>query len=780
MKNPLYKRLPRELREDAGKYLVIFLLLAMTIGLVSGFLVADGSMIRAYNESFEKYNVEDGNLTISREMNRAQKKVIENAGVHIYDIHYADRKVVGGSTLRLFRQREEVDLVDLLEGQLPGAGDEAAIDRLYARNNGIRIGDVIHLEDGGYLKVTGLVALSDYSTLFADNNDSMFDSVLFGVGIMTPDGWERMNSRERTYCYAWKYLTPPASEAEERDRAEELMKVCASAAQLESFIPRYANQAIRFTGEDMGSDKVMMEVLLYIMIVILAFVFGVTISNTITAEATVIGTLRAAGYTRGELLRHYMTMPVLVTLAGAVVGNILGYTIMKNVCAWMYYNSYSLTTYVTVWNGEAFLKTTVIPLLLMAGITFAVLWHRLRLSPLRFLRRDLSRTGRKRNVMKLPAFLPFLQRFRVRVILQNLPNYLVLLVGILFANFLLMFGLMLPSVLHHYQDTVEDQMIARHQYILQVPFDVMDEDHRLRSYLKMMEFSDAISTDNPTAEKFTACSLNTTGENGARVEEILLYGVAADSAYVTGVPETPEGAAPRVLVSRAYADKYDTVPGDVIRLKEIYEDDVYELTVTGIYDYEAAPAVFMEQKALNRMLDMERSYFSGYLADTPVTDIEEGYIGTVIDLESTTRISRQLDISMGSMMYLVDGFAVIIYLVLIYLLSKLIIEKNAESISMAKILGYSNAEISGLYIRPTTVVAVAGILGTLPPLTGGMRRLLKWMMTTEMNGWIPFYLDPGILVRMAALGIGSYAAVALLEYRKICAVPMEEALKNAE
>ena len=53
MKNPLNKRLPREFRKDFGKYLVIFLLLVITIGFVSGFLVADGSMIKAYNEGID-------------------------------------------------------------------------------------------------------------------------------------------------------------------------------------------------------------------------------------------------------------------------------------------------------------------------------------------------------------------------------------------------------------------------------------------------------------------------------------------------------------------------------------------------------------------------------------------------------------------------------------------------------------------------------------------------------------------------------------------------------
>lgn len=60
MKSPLRKRLPRELKSEFGKYLVVFIMMAITIGFVSGFLVADGSMLRAYDDSFQKYNIEDG------------------------------------------------------------------------------------------------------------------------------------------------------------------------------------------------------------------------------------------------------------------------------------------------------------------------------------------------------------------------------------------------------------------------------------------------------------------------------------------------------------------------------------------------------------------------------------------------------------------------------------------------------------------------------------------------------------------------------------------------
>lgn len=68
------------------------------------------------------------------------------------------------------------------------------------------------------------------------------------------------------------------------------------------YIPRYANQAIHFTGDDMGSDRSMMIVLLYILIAIMAFVFAGDNKQYVVKEAAVIGTLRASGYTRKELL----------------------------------------------------------------------------------------------------------------------------------------------------------------------------------------------------------------------------------------------------------------------------------------------------------------------------------------------------------------------------------------------------------------------------------------------------------------------------------------------
>ena len=557
MKNPLNRRLTRELKGELGKYLVILILLIATIGFVSGFLVADGSMLTAYNESFEKYNIEDGHFTVVKQMNKAQKKNVEALGVTLYDLFYVEETLVtNDSTLRIFPDRKDVDKVCMMEGSMPEKSDEIAIDRMYADNNSLKVGDVIASTDHSW-RVTGLVALSDYSALFSDNNDSMFDAIKFGVAIVAEKGFAQLDQSKMTWQYAWKYNQSPKNNIEEKEMSDDLMSDINSTIVLDSYTPRYLNQAINFTGEDMGSDRGMMIVLLYMVIVIMAFVFSVIISNTISKEANVIGTLRASGYTRSELVRHYMMVPIFVTLIGAGIGNILGYTVLKDVCAGMYYGSYSLPTYVTLWNSEAFVLTTIVPVVLMAVITFAVLSYKLTLSPLKFLRRDLSRRKQK-HALPLSVHIPFFNRFRIRVILQNLSNYLVLFVGILFANMLLLFGLGLPVVLDHYKATIGDNMLANYQYLLQMPVGAVDEDHKLESMLNMMMFSRSVETDNPDAEKFSAYSLKMQ-QNATRTEEVLLYGIEPDSQYIH-LDLQPKD----VYISSAYADKYLLQPGDTI------------------------------------------------------------------------------------------------------------------------------------------------------------------------------------------------------------------------
>ena len=888
VRNPLIKRIPKELIGDWKKYLVVFLFLVLTIGFVSGMYVANESMLKSAADGVKEYKQEDGHFELKKQADDALLSAIETgekADVKQYYLDEAKKKldkkfpkkfkstfdekfkskfdaqfsaqvkqtlVAQGmdeqtvaamlpaavkqakadgtyknaydkayssaytdaydkaydeawkkaqdkiedkyadaeekyelndpdfkatkttvyenffrneeedynndgkkdGTIRVFPQTEDINLACLLKGSFPQTKDEIAIDRMHADNVGVTVGDTITISGETY-KIVGLLAYVNYSTLHEKTTDLMFDALKFDVAMVTPEGFDRLHKSVH-YTYAWKYENEPEDDAQEKIQSDNFMsalltQVVVADNELEDYTPKYGNPAINFATDDMGSDKAMGGVLLDILIVIIAFIFAVTISNTIAKEASAIGTLRASGYTKGELIRHYLSMPVIVTLLAAIVGNILGYTVFKNVVVSMYYNSYSLPTYHTLWNAEAFIDTTVIPVILMFLVNFLVLSSKLKISPLQFLRRELTKKPRKK-AFRLNTKIPFMHRFRLRVVFQNISNYSTLFIGIFFAAVIVIFSLMFGPLLDDYSTMVGKSVIAKYQYALKAP----------------------VTTKVKDAEKYCVESLKTLP--GKYMEdEITIYGVQKNSNYIKA--DIPAG---EVLVSNGYWEKFGVKKGDKITLKDPYSKKKYTFKVAGYYTYDAVLAVFMNNDDFCDTFDKEKDYYSGYFSKKKLKDIPKEYVASVITVKDLRKVSTQLKVSMENYMELLQYFGVIMFILLMYLLSKQIIEKNSNSIALTKILGYTNGEIGGLYIITTFIVVVLSLLLTIPLVD----RIMKWMFTgylyTQMTGYIPYIISNSCYVKMLIMGIFSYLVVCLIQIIKIQKIPKSDALKNLE
>lgn len=752
IKNPLRKRIIREIRQDMGKNLAIFIFITATIAFISGFFVADESMKKAYDESFEKYNIEDGNFEAGEELSEEIIQELERENVKIYNNFYVEKEVKKNNVIRIFINRVNINRASIIKGRLPEKEKEIAVDRLYAEKNHLKTGSIL-LINGEKLKVTGLIALSDYSALFSDNDDLMFDATGFGVCVVTDKQFETYMGGNVHYSYSWDIVEAGLSESEQDKINDNLMKKLNLSCELVSFLPEKDNQAIHFTGNDMGSDKAMMTVLLCILMVILAFVFAVTALSTIEKESAVIGTLRASGYTRRELIRHYIISPVIITFAASVLGNILGYTCMKNIVAGLYYNSYSLPTYNTLWNGAAFVQTTVIPAVIMVVVNLMVIRNKMKLSPLKFLRHDL-RKNKKTKAVKLPEF-SFMSRFKIRILLQNLSNYVMLLIGILFANLILLFGLMILPLLEHYSDEVTDNMKGEYQYILK----------------------NSVETAVKGAEKCAVNSLIFNNGHGTKNDEILVYGIQENSNYYKDLklPDKENEA----VVSESILEKYRLKVGDKIKLKSKFTEEQYEFKIVGSYYYPQGLSVFLSEKMFEQTFEVPQGYFNSYLSDEEIEDIDERMISTVITRSELLKISRQLKDSFGGMAPFIAGFSVVMSMLIIFLLSKVVIEKNSTSISMVKILGYNNREINRLYVAATGIAVVISILLSIP-FSYYCMKYLYHVILASFSGWVSFYVNPKVFVEIIVFGILAYVLVAGILFEKVKKIPMEQVLKSTE
>ena len=757
MRNPLNKRIPRDFKKNFLKYFGMMIILVVTICIGSSFR-STMNAASAYLEEIKDGNFqEDGQIEVREPLTAEMISHLEDEGFWIEENFYAtEREFLDSTKVFMFNERTKMDIPTLFEGRMPENDREIALDHVFSKNRNIKIGDTISLLNK-YYTVCGTVSLPDYSSLFLNNSDLVMNTQHFCVSVLDESGFDEISKDNVTYRYSYRYTDRELTTPEKNEKGEEAYKyLIMNGVVIDNMLDRSQNQSITFLEMDIGTDGPIMTVFVYILVAMIAFIFAILTNNTIERESVIIGTLRSMGYRKWEIVRHYLQPTIILAFIGCVVGNVLGYTVMIKPFLNIYYTTYSIGPLKVEFDVPMFVLTTVLPVVIMVVINCWMLAKKLSLSPLKFLRRELKKNKNRKNV-KLPNF-SFINRFRLRVIIRNKGSFFMLFFGIFFASFMLMFGIGLEPLMNHYTDDIDKSLPYDYQYLLKAP----------------------VETDK--GEKVFLYEMDDWFNLGKKDLGITLYGIESDSSFFREAYISPEGKisgeATKVAVSSAYANKMNLKEGDIISLTDKNTDKEYSFEVRKIYPYEAAMAIFIDKYELTDLLDMDTDAYNCILSNEKL-DIDEGFISKVIVREDLLGASGQMINSFSTVIDFVKIFSIIVYMVVLYIITKIVIEKNAISISYMKVFGYKPKEIRTLYLTTAAIVAIVSLLVCIPLEI----QLFKWILvflSSMIEGYISFYLPAWVYIEIVAVGMVAYFGINRLHVYSVNKIPMADALKNRE
>lgn len=790
---PLARRIPRQLRNNLGKYLGIFALIAFAVAFVSGFLTATSSLTLMADQMTDRYRLEDGRLVVSHELSARQVEAAERGEFPWFDrvalafsgdkadltgyepltlyelfsreatMTVPDDAIQATSpiTLRVFKNREDIDLASLHEGRLPQAADEVAIDPTFARNHGIAVGATINVA-GRALKVTGIATLPDYTTSLRKNTDFIMDALTFCVGVMTPEGYDTLSDCPQTCTYGFVFDDQGMSRAQRTTAEGKLARALALAgADVTDLTDVDSNQGVNYATDDFAGDSTMFRVAFYLIMAIMAFIFVVVTSATIEAESPVIGTLLASGYGKGELVFHYLTLPTLVAIVAVIVGN-LAQPIFLNWTLRQYYNSYSLPPFEYHQDWGVLVQTSVVPVAMLVAITCLGLARRLSHTPLAFLRHETS-GARRGGGVHLPEGLPFLARLRLRVLLSNVGSVVIIFLGIFFSGAILVFGTGMLPVIDNYAVKLADSLPAQHVYALRSQVDLPDQDAGVANQAERVELQ---SLEAP--KKWDS------GPMG-----ITVYGMDEDSIHWPQVASELAAAQDgSVVIGAGLAQKCALATGDTLTLHNPFRDEDYALTVAGVTDDDTDTNAYLPRPALNDLVGNDRDDFNGWVSDADLHFCADD-IATDLTPADMARIAGQMRSSMGNIMQSLVFAAAVIFVIVIYLLSKTVMERSSHAMSQLKVFGYRNGELSRVYVRAITVSVVVALLVSVPLLQAFCAVLFD-VALLDYDIALRLVIPWTVFARYLATGLACYAAVALLNRRHLGHVPLALALKAQE
>lgn len=695
MKNPMLKRMARQMVYSPGKVLPIFIAMLFIIIFSSSFFTSQDSVKHLYYKQINDGKIEDGQFTTIYPLSTELKNKLENQGVEIYENFSRELSHEKNKELRAFQNRKDIDVQQILEGRIAKRNDEVAISGNYARANDIKVNDSIKLEGKEFL-VTGLISLPDYSSILKNKNDLVMDTGHYGTCLFNNNGFEEFSNLPIRYTYSY-HTDEALSKTEGREKLKDIIKIINKENLAIDGVINQDNHCITYIMDDMDGDVPTMMTFMVILFISLAFISAVQMKSLIENEATVIGTLLASGYRKKELLLAYMITPFLLTLAAGILGNLISYSFVYKKYVELYYNSFDLPKFTPHITLRSFLITCIIPLLIYLVVNYLVINGSLRFKPLDFLRARLIKEKKKRKI-KLNS-LKFINKFKIRVLLDNKMNVAALLFGVFLANMILVFGISVKPVFSQYAQNLKDNMKYDYTYFVKA------ED------------------ENIDAKRATILQVELPDKDDKKVE---IYGLDDGSKFQ--IKKFDNLKEDEIAVSKGFLQRFNCKVGDEIKIREPYNSKVIKLKIKESIDENNLFQLFSKREHINSIVDKNQEYMNAYLSNQKLS-IEKDNIISVVDKKNMTKFMEHFLDSFGvvfdMLFYVGIGFSLIVTSIV----TNLIVDKSKTNMGYLKIFGFQNKEIANVYVYHLLFLLVIFQLLVIP----AMDKIMKWILYISMT-----------------------------------------------
>lgn len=128
----------RDLRDNFPRWLALFFMIVMGMYIVISVVGAAETIITESRRTASKNRVEDGEFTTFFPLMKEQEEVLAETGVKLERKFSVDISMGDGSTLRLMKQRETVNLIEIDKGRLAKEMGKSFLRNATVRNTDIR------------------------------------------------------------------------------------------------------------------------------------------------------------------------------------------------------------------------------------------------------------------------------------------------------------------------------------------------------------------------------------------------------------------------------------------------------------------------------------------------------------------------------------------------------------------------------------------------------------------------------------------------------------------
>ena len=795
----LKKKMIRDVLKNKSQFITILLMVMVGVMVYAGIEAYMDGMTDTANRFYTRNNLPDVNV-IGTSFTKNDLNDIKS----IDNVVDAERKLT--LTMNDAKDNDKSYLVNVIEDNniskfyvKDGTSFDKEksgvwLDYFYAKENNIKVGDKIAFKYEKYAfneKVNGLIYVPDHVYDVKDESQIMPNHKTYGFLYMSSnelEGFikyeaknklssklgkklsdEEFNKLNPTFNFEdnipYNYVMVDVKTKKDVNKVKDEIEKKVENAKATISIEKTSSYAM-YQGEiDEGAAYVGIFSGLFLFIAMLSVI--TTMTRIIKNQKLEIGTLKALGFSKYKITRHYVGYGFWVALLGALLGILLGRYFLGSVFLNIEMSFFEMP------EGRVFIKpltyvASLLVVIVTSIITFLTCYKELRKKPADSLRNELPSVNEKSlNITTKGIFknMSFSSKWNLRDIIRNKFRTITGVIGIVGCCTLIVCALgMLNSMNNFIKIQFDD--LYNFDYKLNLKENVkqsrIDELTDKYGNNTSMTLNIEIKDDNDDRE---ANTLFVDDSNG--------YVRFANKDYKFKTLDRNDG----VYVTYKFSDKYNLKIGDKISWRVYGSKTYYKSKIVGYIRDPEVPGVtatrsYIESIGINYKPDS--IYTNKDLKK--VKQINGVNVVQGID-ELKTAIKSMLSM-MREMIIIIILFAILLGVVIIYNMGILSYSEKEYQFATLKVLGFNSRKIKNIFTKQNSIICIISTIIGLP--LGYFLTSYLFKVCLDENYDFGVYIKP---ITYVLAFIGTYLVsyfVSKFLARRINKIDMVSSLKSNE
>lgn len=700
--------------KTSKRFISILIIVLLGVGFFAGIRAVAPDMKNTLDNYYEKTNMYDilitSNYGIREEV---EKKLEEKYNVETgYSFDAITTKKEDYATKIIsYNKEDKINTPKLIKGKMPEKVDEVVVDNDFRSE--IKIGDKITIDsnliNNKTVTVTGYVESPLYISTERDSTNLLSGTI---------DYYLYMNETNIiSPVKTTAYINLAAEESRFSKKYEDTVKKAKTDI-------RKTLQEEKVTGEEwyvldidsnagfyqyeQDTERIdnVAKVFPLVFFIVAVLICLTTMTRMVEEERSQIGTLKSLGYKDSAIMFKYILYATLATIIGSIIGVVIGYRLLPELCFEMYKNMYRLGDIKLSYYASLTFQGMIIALLCTLGATIYTCRKTLKESPANLLRPVAPAAGKRVLLERIPIIwnhLSFSHKVTVRNVFRYKKRFLMTIIGIAGCTGLILagFGLkdcIVKMVPHQYEEIFSYQAkIALNEEKTNETINKIKENKKIKDILEVQE--EAVTIDNKDTNQSVTLVIPKEDSDGF----IKLQDRKTNEHY-----NLNNG----IIITEKLANLLEVEENDVLKFTgtDKYEKKIAHITENYLFHYIYLPKSEYQEDEYNTVLvktknmtEKEEKEFASKLKEIPG-------VSSITFTSSTRHI---FDDTMDNFAYvsliLIVSAGALAFVVL-YNLSSVNISERRRELATIKVLGFYDKEVYQYINRENTILTLIGIL----------------------------------------------------------------------